>query len=332
MGELSERREQTAARLKRMREGLSEAEELAHGKACVYATGSYGRGEACEHSDLDLFIVGRGRTSDGQPRRRSMLSRLDEICIKADLIHLTRELGIEDFSGEGEYLEHYSVDDLTKSVGARDDDSANTLTARLLLLLEGAPLVGAEIYSEMIEEVVSAYWRDFEDHRNCFVPAFLANDILRLWRTFCVNYEARTLRDPPDKKAKGKLKNYKLKHSRMLTCYSALLMLLFQFKIKQTVRPGDAVAIARLAPTERLEILLQREQAAAAHPAIRQLLERYEKFLAVTNAPEHELLQRFSTADFVTKRFKEAAEFGDSMADALHKLGDGNRFYRLLVV
>jgi hypothetical protein len=55
------------------------------------------------------------------------------------------------------------------------------------------------------------------------VPAFLANDILRIWRTFCVNYEARTETEPAEKKAKRKLKNYKLEHSRLLTCYSALL-------------------------------------------------------------------------------------------------------------
>ena len=37
-----------------------------------------------------------------------------------------------------------------------------------------------------------------------FMPAFLANDILRLWRTFCVNYEARTQTEPAEKKAKRK--------------------------------------------------------------------------------------------------------------------------------
>jgi hypothetical protein len=62
--------------------------------------------------------------------------------------------------------------------------------------------------------VVEAYWRDFLDHRQAFVPTFLTNDILRLWRTFCVNYEARTQTEPARKKAKRKLKNYKLKHRR----------------------------------------------------------------------------------------------------------------------
>src|SRR4029077_19402552 len=77
-------------------------------------------------------------------------------------------------------------------------------------------------YDEIVRDVIDGYWRDYQDHQANFMPAFLANDILRIWRTFCVNYEARTKREPDDKKASGKLKNYKLKHSRLLTCYSAL--------------------------------------------------------------------------------------------------------------
>jgi predicted nucleotidyltransferase len=312
---------------------LESAEKLASKKACVYATGSYGRGEASQYSDLDLFIVGLARSEDkGRERRRSMLSKLDEVCIKADLINLTRELHIQDFSGEGQYLIHYSIDELTKSVGTPDDDATNTLTARLLLLLEGNAIVGQAVYQELIGEVISAYWRDYPDHKNCFMPAFLANDILRLWRTFCVNYEARTSRDPSSRKAKGKLHNYKLKHSRMLTCYSAILMLLFQFKANATVSPTDAMAIVSQTPTERLEWLLQRSESAQAHPAIEQLLAKYDTFLQITNAPEETLIEKFSDKAFIFERIKEASAFGESMFEALNKLGQGSQFYRLLVV
>ncbi len=75
----------------------------------------------------------------------------------------------------------------------------------LLLLLESKPLVGDDVYMEAVSDVVAAYWGDFIDHSQNFMPAFLANDILRIWRTFCVNYEARTEKDPPERKAKRKL-------------------------------------------------------------------------------------------------------------------------------
>jgi hypothetical protein len=316
-----------------LRDGLKAAEALAAGKACVYATGSFGRREAGPHSDLDLFILGK---RDGKPGRDgiegSLLKRLDEICIKADLIEATRRLGIQDFSGDGRYLTHYSVHEFTKTLGTPEDDVTNTFTARLLLLLESCPLLEPAVYRDVTEEVIAAYWRDYEDHRQDFMPAFLGNDILRLWRTFCVNYEARTARVPEKEKAKGKLKNYKLKHSRLLTCYSALLYLLAVYGSQQTVNPADAVAMIKLTPTERLEWLLNRPDLAHAHAVIRKLLSQYEQFLKTTNKTEEELLGKFMDKAAGRNYMSAAYEFGDLVFEALTKIGGGNRFHRLLVV
>src|SRR5215475_2957357 len=110
VGELAERRSQTATRINNLRGLLTTAEQLAAGKACVYATGSFGRCEASTHSDLDLFIAGkRDAAPDSDGKEGSRLKALDEICIKADLIKVTRQLGIPEFSGDGRYLVHYSV-------------------------------------------------------------------------------------------------------------------------------------------------------------------------------------------------------------------------------
>ena len=225
MGELlNRRRKETAERIKSLRDALADAEALCGDRACVYVTGSFGRGETSPHSDLDLFIAGRGDLK--QPE----LSRLDEILIKADLIEATRKLRIRDFSGDGEYLKHYTARELVEALGTPEDDVENTFTARLLLLLESSALIGEPAYQQITDEVIVAYWRDYEGHKNDFMPAFLANDVLRMWRTFCVNYEARTRSQPEREMAKRRLKNYKLKHSRLLTCYSALLYLLAVFR------------------------------------------------------------------------------------------------------
>lgn len=148
MGALSDRRSATQDRMDKLRLSLESAEERAAGKACVYVTGSFGRNEASDHSDLDLFIVGMSKVDDNnsQNRPHRLLDRLDEICIKADLINTTRTLGIPKFSGDGEYLVHYTVHELTKTLGKPDDDAANTFTARLLLLLESRPLLGTPVY------------------------------------------------------------------------------------------------------------------------------------------------------------------------------------------
>lgn len=336
MKELKRRRSATKKRLKELRIQLVDAEARAGDKACVYATGSFGRGEASTHSDLDLFIVGRDVQVGTPPekRARSQLRHLDEICVKAELISATKRLNIPEFSGDGQYLTHYSISELIDTLGKRDDDVTNTFTARLLLLLESCPLVGDAVYRDVVDEVISAYWRDYADHKDNFIPAFLTNDILRLWRTFCVNYEAGTDREPSDKKAKGKLKNYKLKHSRMLTCFSAILFLLNEYALHKTVTPDSVRRMTRLTPTKRLEELQNEPQCKEAHGAIARLLKQYDKFLETTDASESDLLRRFSTSESSRSYIQEANEFGNSVAEALDAIGRGSalRFYRLLIV
>lgn len=327
MGELADRRTASRQRLAEIVQNLKNAESLASGKACIYATGSFGRCEASNHSDLDLFIASRVDSDN-----RSVLSRLNEICIKAELISVTRKLGIPDFSGDGEYLTNYSQYDLVSKLGTPQDDVDNTLTARLLLLLESRPLVGPAVYDQIIENVIATYWRDYADHQEDFRPAYLANDILRLWRTFCVNYEARTQREPEGKKAKGKLKNYKLKHSRLLTCYSGLLFLLAVYRSKKTVSPDDGLQMTHLSPTERLEWLLERTEIESAHPAIKRLLDQYEAFLARTNRDEQALIEEFKDKSRSRAYMEEARQFGDTMFEVLSAIGEGSTFHRLLVV
>jgi hypothetical protein len=57
------------------------------------------------------------------------LCRLDEICLKADLIRMSQELKLPKFSGDGEYLVHHTVGELTKELGGPLDDAKNTFTA-----------------------------------------------------------------------------------------------------------------------------------------------------------------------------------------------------------
>jgi hypothetical protein len=82
-------------------------------------------------------------------------------------------MNFPEFSGDGRYLDHHTVTDFTKTLGTAEDDVANTFTARLLLLLESHPLLETIVYQEIVEEVIAAYWGDYEDHRNTFMPAFL---------------------------------------------------------------------------------------------------------------------------------------------------------------
>jgi predicted nucleotidyltransferase len=328
MGELLDlRRQATAKQIENIRQILRDAEKRCGRKACVYVTGSYGRGEASSHSDLDLFILGKGS------RKKPSLSRLDEILVKADLIKANKKLGLPKFSGDGQYLVGHTITELVETLGEPEDDVENTFTARLLLLLESFPLIGKSVYDEITNEVIEAYWRDYKGHENSFMPAFLANDVLRMWRTFCVNYEARTRKEPEKEAAKRRLKNYKLKHSRLLTCYSALLYLLAVFAKEQTVSPANAKAMISLTPAGRLEWLLAQPDLRDAHADLRQLIKRYEEFLAKTDATEQELVSRFMDKEQRREYGKRASQFGDLVYVVMEKIGrKSTHFHRLLVV
>jgi hypothetical protein len=211
---------------------------------------------------------------------------------------------------------HYTIGDLVKTLGTPEDDANNTFTARMLLLLESKPLLDKKVHAEAIDQVLAKYWRDFGDHKAEFVPAFLANDVLRMWRTFCVNYEARTQTDPPERKAKRKLKNYKLKHSRLLTCYSALAYLSAVYTEQATVTPDAAREMVKLAPTERLQWIAHtgRPQAKAT---VDEILGCYEAFLEKTNAPEPSLIAVFMDPE-KRKQLPDPNKLGDLVAKLLN--------------
>ena len=335
MGEIhDERSKLNDKKIQELKRQLTEAEtSVKANDACVYLTGSYARGEATEHSDLDLFIV--GRTQD----KKRKLTRLDELCIKADLVRACEKVNLPKFSGDGEYLRFYTVDDLVSSLGSPDDDSKNTLTARLLLLLESRPLLGEEIYEPAIKQVITAYWRDSGKFPEEFRPAYLANDILRLWRTFCVNYEARTNDESQEDRAKRKLKNFKLKHSRLLTCYSALLALVDVYGREGNVTEDDALAIVKQTPMGRLTNLHVPEAGKKLRDAA---IEIYEDFLRRTAKSENELIQRIvsNDNDNDNEPLRGEGDFSEAIFKLMVLLGkrskdpgeDFNKLFRIIVV
>jgi hypothetical protein len=325
-----ERREFSEAKLSALRKSLDEAEKIANNKACVYLTGSFGRAEGCQHSDLDIFVVGRVEESAGTNKRA--LSNIDEILLKAELIDAVRAHAFPEFSGDGEYLEHHSIHELVKSLGTPEDDAENTFTARLLLLLESRPLVEERIYHELTDEVVASYWRDFDDHKNDFFPAFLVNDVLRLWRTFCVNYEARTQKVPDDRKIKRRLKNIKLRHSRLLTCYSALVFLMANWNQKRTISPADARSMVSFSPINRIEEVLKMDVEQSAKQSLNSALECYDRFLVWTNQTEPALLSEIAKDDVWRNLNKSAQSFSQSIFESISEIGKRSEFHRLLVV
>lgn len=285
-------------------------------KVCIYTTGSFGRNDASEHSDLDVFIV----SLQEEITSERLLSGLEEIELLASIVHVNRELNLPDLDGDGGYLKVHTLSDYLIGLGKPSDDADNTFTGRLLLLLESQPIFGHQTYLQVLTECVERYWVDYSDHSDSFLPAFLVNDILRFWRTLCVNYEAGTSQEP----AKRRAKNYKLKYSRLLTCFSAILALQVTFKKAGTISQVDALDLLQRTPLERLSYCKSNLSESLAGK-IRNLEEMYDEFLTNTNCSKNELYDKMSDPGYYTKSLRAAREFGDAMYLLLRDISEEDR-------
>lgn len=162
---LQERRESANRRIAGLQVDLRAAHEIARGQACVYVTGSYGRGEASEYSDLDWFVVSRAQTGVETGSTHSM----DQL--KNELVKASRSHRFPASPGTNEYGLVHSVEALVSTLGHARDDVDNTFTARLLLLLESRVVLEKDVYLDVVDQVLGAYWRDFYDNRASFVQA-----------------------------------------------------------------------------------------------------------------------------------------------------------------
>ena len=300
---------------------------LADKPICVYATGSYGRLEGWSGSDVDLFFLYDG---DDDADRFPWLTFTR---LAACLIGATEDMEFAPFSGDGRYLEVLYVRDMEKVLGSPDDDSTNTFTARMLLLLESQPVYDPMLYASLLERIVGFYYRDFGDHADNFVPGFLINDILRFWRTLTLNYEHHRLKlqdltgdELRSKKAASALKNYKLKVSRMATCFSMVANLSSE---PRPVTIDTVLELCRMPPAERLKRLGGRGE--RVKDIVAKLEDAYEEFLQDVQRPEDVLLEEFAHDDARRDKLTRAAAYGGLIYELLVAVVPDDRLRYLVV-
>ena len=310
---LAERNRRSKARLGDVREALNESDLVRDKPLAIFCAGSLARMESGTKSDLDLFVTAKAG------RHGEVRKHLFQIALFSELMAINGQLGFPPFSNDGEYLKVYFMEDLTSRTGSPRDDSENLFTTRMLLMLESQPIVHEDIYREHLRTILELYYRD----RNAvspFRPLFLLNDLLRYWRTMCLNYEERRHdADRPFRK-----KNVNLKFSRMLTVFATVLPLI--------ARPADSVLklenLCTKTPLERLATgldLLGDEDLADRWLGI---LDVYEEFLSWKEKNDVEdFLTENATA--VNARAEELSAF---LYDALTHSNVPDEFRRRLIL
>lgn len=236
---LESRRQTSESDLSKIRQRFLDAKFFEDKSVSIFTAGSFARRDAGKNSDLDLFVI-----SEQPSEKRSRLSDLEML---AKLIEINRGLHYPPFSNDGQFLKVYSIEEMKDKTGHPHDDSENLFTARLLFLLESLPLCNQNFYEKHLEGVVKHYFRDYPEHK-AFRPLFLLNDILRYWRTLCLNYERIRNDLGVNPRRPWRKKNVNLKFSRMLTVFSTMLPLI-AFPVK---KPEEFISLTKLSPLQRL--------------------------------------------------------------------------------
>lgn len=251
---------------KRVEELINEfnrcSEIFINNNVCAYCAGSLGRGDVGKNSDLDIFFL-----TTVEEKSRSNIAELE---IMSEVLRISRELEYPEFSNDGEYLKIHSSPGMLDALGAPRDDSENLFTTRMLLLLESRYLCNEVVYNQIIEEIVAHYFRDSRGKKS-YRPLFLLNDLLRFWRTLCLNYEI--IRDEPNKP--WRKKNINLKFSRMLTVFATILPLI----TVSDYRKSDLIALTRLPPLQRFSNALDRVNDKSLILEFSEFLNLYDEFL-----------------------------------------------------
>jgi hypothetical protein len=196
-------------------EDTLQSKRLIPSDASFVVFGSLARGEYSQGSDVDWTLLVDGQADPAH------LSVAHEIA---------RELKAKKLNPPGPAAVFGRVTfshELIHNIGGQSDSNANT-TQRILLLLESNTVGPAEAYERVIRAVLSRYLdndisfltrsRSGEHYK---VPRFLLNDIVRYWRTMCVDY-ATKFRERQG--AEWALRNAKLRMSRKLIFASGLMI------------------------------------------------------------------------------------------------------------
>jgi hypothetical protein len=180
------------------RETLSDQTEL-----IVGINGSLARREITSGSDVDLFFLNRNGSFVNSGNVKIFQDAVVELKFK-----LPSEGGV--------FEDVLSADELVNNIGGQNDNNVS-LTRRLLFLLEAEWLHNPVGFKEVRRELLQKYISDKTPKDK--IALFLLNDIIRYWRTMCVDYEYKTAEG---KKPRG-IRLVKLRFSRMFMVFAGIV-------------------------------------------------------------------------------------------------------------
>lgn len=141
----------------------------------VVINGSLARGEVTSQSDFDGYPL---YTTGAKARALDIFDAVKKTA------------GLREFAKEGAFGDPVPADTIQRSIGGQGDDNQR-FTRRMLLLLESSSVGDPTVYNDTLESTICRYISD--DITDKQIGRFLLNDVIRFYRTMCVDFEFKTV-------------------------------------------------------------------------------------------------------------------------------------------
>jgi hypothetical protein len=248
------------------------AENLPSTIVTLAVAGSLGRMEvAADVSDCDLIVVLSDAALKSKNKANATYERVWDVL---------KPLHLEPPKPTGIFSRPTSIKQLCdkKNIGAADEDM-RSFAKRLLLLLETQPVYRPEGYQALVDAVVKSYAEEYVAQDSRKEWSSLINDLIRYFRTLCVNYQW----DFENEHGNGKwpLRNIKLRHSRLIM-YGGLLMLLGECSRERQDKVTWLEKRLYLTPLERIALVYSANQ----DTNFFRLAGFYDTFLGMLSKPD----------------------------------------------
>lgn len=297
--------------------GLSKMRVLAdelfggHHDFIIGINGSYARSEVTSGSDVDLFFLSLGGT---QPE--------DILTYQTQFFEKLVEQGFKPPSPGGVFETPLRATELHNIIGGMEDDNL-LITRRMLLLLEGDWIHHEAGLDEAREELIRRYMPQPRDELH--ICMFLLNDIIRYWRTICVDFEHK-VRSGEKPRA---IRLAKLRFSRMMLYFGGLIAVAETGGLSHEQKTARLAELLRLPTIERVRSVLGEK----VDPA----LELYADFLSDLDnhavRAELELDEPAGTASDAYASLREKAQhFRRGLRDALYSHYDEEHSIRTALI
>lgn len=200
----------------------------------VGVNGSVARREETAGSDVDLFFL--TLSGDIEAATRAQAQYRERLVAR----------GIKMPAHGGVFEDPLPTTQLTTTIGGEDDTNKN-ITRRMLYLLEGEWVANEDGFGRLRTDLVARYVPEDLDEQK--IVRFFLNDVIRYWRTICVDFEHKTA----DATKPRAIRLVKLRLSRMLLYVAGIAAARQTVGRNSVAKRERLVELLALPPLQRLE-------------------------------------------------------------------------------